>query len=200
MNIQHRSIRRLSTLAIAATLLTLGVATPATAALPPQYPMDHGIYYLETNQNGFPQRLQETGQAYFTTSAARIVVASPSSWGTPQQQWRVIEDSKNVYRFLNVDSGRALQKTGDDNGIGAVNVATTPAAWRTSEQFWYGRDVDAQGTQKRLQNANPPQDRTYLQVNPVSYNGYEGVTWTQAGVLGSTTDTVWTFVPTGLTR
>ena len=112
------------------------------------YPIDRGIVTLSSQYDArYPtSTLQETGQTYLYHPDARNVVASPGSWGITQQRWRLIQTGIDTYRFLNLDSGRALQATNDPTNLPLhdttdpayagprFNVVTTPASWNIDQQ------------------------------------------------------------------
>lgn len=189
--------RLLSRLPIIALALAGLVLAPLPASADPIedpiYPIERGIVTLVTQQNGYPQALQETNEEYFTTDAARIVVASPLSSSVPQQKWRLVQHGLKTYRLINVVTGRALQRTDDSNGLGATNLAATPADWNSTAQYWTfvpfngrpGSDVLIYGRGVRASEG-------LLRVNSAIYR-YSKVTWTQAGTGTLTSDALpWT--------
>lgn len=133
-----------------AVVFAAGSATVLYAPAGPtvNYPIDRGIVTLASQAApGSPvATLQETGQTYAYHPEARNVVASPGSWAIPEQRWRLIQTGADTYRFLNVNSGRALQATNDSTDLPLhdttdpayagprFNVVTTPASWNIGQQ------------------------------------------------------------------
>lgn len=137
--ITARLLRTATAAAVATVLLALAGALPATAT-PAQangYPQDRGVYTLTSTTVWNKQlMLQDTNWVYAHHPQARDVVASPRDRQTASQQWRFIEVSEEHFRLINVQTGRALQRTGNANGGGATRVASTPASWNSPEQIW----------------------------------------------------------------
>lgn len=177
-----------STVAVATTVGTI-TGTVQYVPRPVSYPIDRGVVTL-TSQSaaGSPvSTLQETGNVYIHHPDARNVVASPGSWGITQQRWRLIQTGSDTYRFLNVDSGRALQATNDtaflplhDTNDPAYasprfTVVTTPASWNIDQQqIRVQRVPGGDGTQVILWGKVGSTEQR-IEVTPTGYLNIPGV-------------------------
>ena len=194
------SLRLDETISTEEVIVPAGAATvlyaPSGPSVPePAYPIDRGIVTLTSHASagGPVSTLQETGDSYIHHPAARNVVASPGSWGISQQKWRLIQTGQDTYRFLNIESGRALQATNDltylplhetnDPAYASprFNVVTTPASWNIDQQqIRIERVAGGDGSQVILWGrVGATQQR--IEVTPIGYLNIPGVSLVGTG-------------------
>ena len=136
-----RILRRAFLATALAGALALGTVVPANALsadpIGDQYGGTNlGIVHLFNEGGGVRKGLQATNETYYAHGDARNVAVTQNDIDQPK--WYLIKLDNGYYKFINVATGMALQKTNESRAVGpwANEVVTTPASWNNEYQQW----------------------------------------------------------------
>lgn len=177
-----RFVRRAFLATAIAVALALGTVAPATARSADPIGDLYGgtnlgiIHLYNDASNGTRLGLQATNEVYYTSNETRYVAVG--NLDIDHQKWYLIKLPNGYYKFINVATGMALQKTNESRpaGLWTTEVITSPAWWNNDYQQWeivprYGVTGNTVYIYNRVLTANG-QYNDMLKATQISYRGY----------------------------